>query len=237
MENWPSVPLIRIIRGKYREYSVENVVAVKTSRGGCYMEAGGGRDFSPNRDSDSIFEWEEMNALPSKSLGRLRQAFRGADVAPDLEAAILEVTTFANLTWKEALEKAVTPCKTIYAASGIQEEFAPDVRISITLDSINRVNMRGGDLGAPLALVARIASSWADLEDANGSALDESLAKAESIGSNPVPGLSDLIQSFSDIAEDVKNNSEYLRDDLINLGAIALVWAAKMIQDKAAWSA
>jgi hypothetical protein len=32
MENWPSVPLIRIISGKYRGLPVENVVAVKTSR-------------------------------------------------------------------------------------------------------------------------------------------------------------------------------------------------------------
>lgn len=234
MENWPTVPLIRIIRGKYRQLPVENVVAVKTSKGGCYMEAGGGRDFSPNRDSDYIFEWEEMNAVPNKSLESLRQAFRGADVAPDLGEAILEVTAFANLTWKEALEKAVTPCKTIYAASGITEELAPDDRISTTLDSINRVSMWGGDLGAPLALVARIASSWADLEGAGGGALDEIIAQAEYVDSTSVPGLSDLIQSFSTITEDVKNNSEYLRDDLIHLGSLAVVWAAKMIQDKAA---
>jgi hypothetical protein len=143
----------------------------------------------------------------------------------------LEVTAFANLTWKEALEKAATPCKTIYKASGIKEEFATDVRISITLDAINRVNMRGGDLGASLALVALIASSWADLEDADGCALDESLTKAEYMGSNPVPGFSDLIQAFSAIAEDVENNSDYLRDDLIHLSALALIWAAKIIQD------
>jgi len=77
MENWPTVPLIRIIRGKYREFSVENVVAVKTSKGGCYMEVGGGRDFSPNRDSDAIDDWEPVTPVPTRLLKDLEKAWSG----------------------------------------------------------------------------------------------------------------------------------------------------------------
>lgn len=66
MNNWPTAPLIRVIRGRSEDSEVKDVIARKACSGGLYIEVGGGeRDFSRGCFRDSIDEWEEIDPDPS----------------------------------------------------------------------------------------------------------------------------------------------------------------------------
>lgn len=100
MLTWPDKPFIRIIRGREYEEPIDGSLAVREDPGGEYLLVSGPRakktvDPVCTR-TDSIDDWEEVTAVPSASLKRLRDEFRGASISERRLAALLEVTSSLN---------------------------------------------------------------------------------------------------------------------------------------------
>lgn len=233
MTNWPDKPLIRIIRGRSKDAEVKNVLARQAYSGGLYIEVGGGgSDFSRGCFRDSIDEWEEVTVVPTAALKRLRDE-RGRETSlHNLRAAIDDVLESLPADEPSALDRAVTDAKNI-GARGILEDFTLNDRISLLLAAV-RDTHTGEDLRYRLAWVARLAYTWADLEDPSRDALEEISEHAARILTEgrvnqiDVANLTCWVGGIAAAASDEKSP----RPSLIVLGARALAWAAEIIEEE-----
>ena len=110
MTNWPTAPLIRIIRGTEYEEPIDGSLAVREDPGGEYLLVSGPRAKNTVDPvcarTDSIDEWEEVTAVPTAALKRLQDAFRGIDVIESLEPPLLEVLYCLPADKPSALDRA-----------------------------------------------------------------------------------------------------------------------------------
>ena len=93
MSNWPTVPLIRIIKGYDSGRLKEDVIAFRYGGGSNYR----GPDCCIIKDNirDRIDEWEEVTVVPTAALRDLLEAWRGAGGD--------------NLNWLRNVEDAMDP--------------------------------------------------------------------------------------------------------------------------------
>lgn len=228
--NWPTAPLIRVIRGRDLGELKENMIAVRIDDSGNYI--GARCVFAREVDRDSIDEWEEVTAAPTAALKRLQDAFRGIDMVSSLVAAVQDVTSHLPADKPSALDRAVTNAKNI-GARGILEDFTLNDRISLLLAAVRNTHT-GEDLRYRLAWVARLAYTWADLEDPSQDALEEISEHAARIlaeGRVNQIDVANLTCWVGDIAA-AASGEKSPRPSLIVLGARALAWAAQTIEEE-----
>lgn len=93
MTNWPTAPLIKVVRGREYDEPVHDGLAARTGDDEYLLATGprAGHSILRKASSDDIDEWEEMTAVPTAALKRLQDAFRGIDVIESLEPPLLEV--------------------------------------------------------------------------------------------------------------------------------------------------
>lgn len=225
--NWPTAPLIRIVRGyDVRTGELEGEYAVRDSDGDYY---------TPNigtliKDSnDRIDEWEEVTAIPTAALKRLQDAFRGVDMVSSLVAAVQDVTSHLPADKPSALDQAVTDTKNI-GARGILEDFTLNDRISLLLAAV-RDTHTGEDLRYRLAWVVRLAYTWADLEDPSRDALEGIRNRAATEVGRCGGDLATLARQAGDVAGSTSEGRSP-RSALIALGSRALAWAAEIIEEE-----
>lgn len=232
--NWPTAPLIRVVRGREYDEPVRDVLATR-SRDDEYLLATGpraGNSILRKASSDDIDEWEEVAAVPTAALKRLQDAFRGVDMTSALVAALQEVTSHLPADKPGALDQAVTDTKNI-GARGILDDFSLNDRISLLLAAV-RDTHTGEDLRYRLAWVARLAYTWADLEDPSQGALEqisEHAARILTEGRVNQIDVANLTCWVGDIAA-AASGEKSPRPSLIVLGARALAWAAQTIEEE-----
>lgn len=111
MTTWPDKPLIRIIRGREYEEPIDGSLAVREDPWGGYLLVSGPRAKNTVNPActrtDSIDDWEEVTVVPSASLKRLRDEFRGAPISERRLAALLEVTSSLKRPAPSPLDQAV----------------------------------------------------------------------------------------------------------------------------------
>lgn len=94
MITWPGKPIIRIIRGREYGKPIDGSLAVLEDSGGGYLLVSGTRAKNTVNPActwtDSIDDWEEVTAVPSASLKRLRDEFKGASISERRLAALLD---------------------------------------------------------------------------------------------------------------------------------------------------
>lgn len=229
MTNWPDKTLIRIIRGEINGKPIANKIATRTE-GGNFAIAN--LLCVNNHDGDSISEWEEVTAVPTAALKRLRDAFRGIDVIKSLEPALLEVLSYLPATTAGAISRAVTDAQNI-GARGILEDFSTDDRIHLLLDAIGDVHA-GDDRRYRLAWVVRLAYTWADLTAPDQDALEDIRScAADLLGAGDLegPSIVPMARVMGMIAGRI-GHGVVLREVLIELGTYALAWAAQIIEEE-----
>lgn len=113
MTNWPDKSLIRIIMGRERGLEVRDAIAVATDidrlEGDYYMLSGprAGRTIIRACTADFIDEWEEVTAVPTAALKRLRDE-RGRETSlHNLRTAIDDVLESLPADKPSALDRAV----------------------------------------------------------------------------------------------------------------------------------
>ena len=235
MSTWPDKPLIRIIDGhQARSWEVAGVLAFRSLDGDYYIP-GRGR-LSPG-GGDRIDEWEEVTAVPTAALRDLLEAWQGTGGENlkwlrNVEDAMDPVLSCLPADKPSALDQAVTDAKNI-GARGILEDFPLNDRISLLLAAV-RDTHTGEDLRYRLAWVARLAYTWADLEDPSQDALEEISEHAARIlteGRVNQIDVANLTCWVGDIAA-AASGEKSPRPSLIVLGARALAWAAQIIEEE-----
>lgn len=227
--NWPTAPLIRIIRGTTSGKPITNEIARKT-KGGNFSVVN--RLCLKDCDGDSIDEWEEVTAVPTAALKRLQDAFRGVDMVSSLVAAAQDVTSHLPADKPTALDQAVTDAKSI-GARGVMDAFTTDDRVALLLDALDDVHT-GTDTRYRLAWVVRIAYTWADLVGPDRDALADIRSCAADLlgaGSLEDPSIIHMARSVGLVAEQIAHEA-LLREALIDLGTYALAWAAQTIEEE-----
>ena len=230
MTNWPDKPLIRIIKGYDSGRLREDVIAFRYGGGSNYR----GPDCCIIKDNlrDRIDEWEEITAVPTAALKRLRDAFMGADMPSARVSALQEVLTHLPATKPSALDQAVTDTKNI-GARGVVEDFTTDDRVALLLNALDNVHT-GTDTQYRLAWVVRIAYTWADLVDPDRDALADIRSCAADLlgaGSLEDPSIIHMARSAGLVAGRIAHEA-LLREALIDLGTYALAWAAQTIEEE-----
>ena len=225
MSNWPTVPLIRIIKGYDSGRLKEGVIAFRYGGGSNYR----GPDCCIIKDNirDRIDEWEEVTAVPTAALKRLRDAFRGIDVIKSLEPPLLEVLACLPADKPTALDRAVTRVKD---AGGpmISGGDSSENRLSLLFDALASIAV-ATNKAAPLAMVARICVDWANLENPRRDSLEAARERTKVLSD---PGnfivLSTLV---GDVTTALCDNFSP-RHDLIDVATYALEWAAQTIEEE-----
>lgn len=168
MITWPDKPLIRIIRGRKCEKPIDGSLAVREDPGGEYLLVSGPRanntvDPVCTR-TDSIDDWEEVTVVPSASLKRLRDEFRGAPISERRLAALLEVTSSLKQSAPSPLDPAVARVSNLLDDPRTLLDTSPDEYLSHLLRSLatlQEAEHKPGPLEEEaLATIARICARW-----------------------------------------------------------------------------
>ena len=230
--NWPTVPLIRIIRGEINGKPITNKIATRTEKGNFSVA---NSLCVNNYDGDSISEWEEVTAVPTSALRDLLEAWRGTGGENlkwlrNVEDAMDPVLSCLPADEPGTLDRAVTRVKDAWDAPMVNATSLPADRLSLLLDALATVQSAAHKT-APLAMVARICADWANLENPHSDALAEIKSRAEG---NPVRADFIVLSSFiSDISKSLADGmSDGPRGDLIEMGWYALAWAAQTIEEE-----
>jgi hypothetical protein len=232
MTNWPTTPLIKVVRGREYDEPVRDALAARTGDDEYLLATGprAGHSILRKAPSDDIGEWEEVTAVPTAALKRLRDE-RGRETSlHNLRAAIDDVLECLPAGEPSALDRAVTRVKDIKGAPMVDADSTQEERLSILLDALASVQSATRKT-APLTMVTRICADWANLENPHSDALAEIRSRAEG---NPVRADLIVLSSFiGDIATSLDDGmSDGPRGDLIEMGWYALAWAAQTIEEE-----
>lgn len=223
--NWPVGPIIRVRRATaFGGRHIRDAYAIRDA-GGDYLVDGA----TLLRDAgDSIDAWEEVTAVPTAALKRLQDAFRGIDVIESLEPPLLEVLSCLTADKPSPLDRAVTRVKDIEGGRMIDADSTQEERLSLLLDSLASVQSATRKT-APLTMVARICTDWANHENPRRDSLEDARGRIEVLSdSGNFIVLSALV---GDVTTALCDNFSP-RHDLIDAGAYALAWAAQIIAEE-----
>lgn len=234
--NWPTAPLIKVVRGKEYDEPVRDALAAR-SKDDEYLLATGpraGNSILRKAPSDDIDDWEEVTAVPTAALEEFKEAWEGfgmydADGSQRVTDAITSILACLPANKPSALDQAVTDTKNI-GARGILEDFPLNDRIALLLSAVNEVHT-GEDRRYRLAWVVRLAYTWADLEAPDKDAL-------QIIRNHAATGVGGRSESLAILARQVGGVAAAVSDGrspravLLALGARALAWAAEIIEEE-----
>ena len=227
MTNWPTAPLIRIIKGYDSGKLRENVIAFKCKDGNSYR--GDNCHIVRGYPRDSIAEWEEVTAVPTAALKHLRDVFLGVELPLTQFAAIQQVVSHLPADKPSALDRAVTRVKDT-GGPMISGGDSNENRLSLLLDALASITI-ATNKAAPLVTVARICVDWANTEEPHCDALREieGRAKSDPTRFNFV-GLASYVGDVAASLDDGTNGGP--RNDLLEMGHHALAWAAHIIEEE-----
>lgn len=230
MSNWPTVPLIRTIKGYDSGRLKEDIIAFRYGGGSNYR----GPDCCIIKDNirDRIDEWEEVTAVPTAALRDLLEAWRGAggdnlNWLRNVEDAMDPILSCLPADKPSALDRAVTLVKD---AGGpmISRGDSNENRLSLLFDALASIAV-ATNKAAPLVTVARICVDWADLENPRRDSLEATRGRTKALSnSGDFIVLSALV---GDVTTTMHENFSP-RHDLIDAGAYALAWAAQIIEEE-----
>lgn len=230
MSNWPTVPLIRIIKGYDSGRLKEGVIAFRHGGGSNYR----GPDCCIIKDNirDRIDEWEEVTAVPTAALRDLLEAWRGAggdnlNWLRNIEDAMDPILSCLPADKPSALDRAVTLVKD---AGGpmISRGDSSENRLSLLFDALASIAV-ATNKAAPLAVVARICVDWANLENPRRDSLEDARERTKVLSD---PGSFIVLSTLvGDVTTALCDNFSP-RHDLIDVATYALEWAAQTIEEE-----
>ena len=231
MTNWPTAPLIRIIKGSIHGSPIDGKFAVRAPHGGYGIDT----HFLPQGYFGvRIDKWEDMTPIPTAALKRLQDVFRGIDVIESLEPPLLEVLSYLPANKPSALDQAVAQVKDLAGDPLVDAETLPADRLSLLMDALASVQSTTRK-AAPLAMVARICVDWVQADKEEAVAVEQMRSRARSmpevIGSDPAKFLV-LAGIVGETASMLGDGHPSVSGELIDVAAYALAWAAQIIEEE-----
>lgn len=195
MSDWPTGPVIRIIKARtFSGTYVKDTYALKDCGGGYLTDGAVLLKPDPGcSDSDRIEAWEDVTPVPTVSLTHLRDAFlgvAGGSDGPDGRglAAIREVTSHLPKDEPSPLDRAVSQVGTLLRTPLLAPDAPSEKYLALLLSSLSALPSTSRDLQPPvLATIVQICVEWVskvspadwNLSDPDV-ALDDVLSRVES---------------------------------------------------------
>nr|DAP02524.1 MAG TPA: hypothetical protein [Caudoviricetes sp.] len=236
MTNWPTAPLIRIIRGTEYEEPIDGSLAVREDPGGEYLLVSGPRAKNTVDPvcarTDSIDEWEEVTAVPTAALKRLQDAFRGIDVIESLEPPLLEVLYCLPADKPSALDRAAALARELKGPR-VTPDDTTSRRLAILLEVISFTHASTSKVDE-LTEIARTCADWLYIMNPNRVGLDDIETSAREIDRIPddeEKRYMSLTYRFAQAATLI-GEGDHGGQEIMELGAYALAWAAQIIEEE-----
>ena len=230
--NWPTAPLIRVLDGEVNEVGVADDLAYRAGDSAYVLITGEhtNETIACGFYGDLIVDWEEVVAVPTAALKRLRDERGRKTSLHNLCAAIDDVLECLPADKSSALDRAVTRVKDVTGTPMVDAETLPADRLSLLLDALASVQSAARK-SIPLAMVARICVDWADVEEPHCDALREIAGRAESDPNRiDFVGLASFVGDVATSLDDGTNGGP--RNDLLEMGHYALARAAQIIEEE-----
>nr|DAN89292.1 MAG TPA: hypothetical protein [Caudoviricetes sp.] len=231
-KNWPTAPVITVIKGNDLGEEVKNVAAIRRANG---LYVGKDFTFSPNSSRDRIDQWDESAIIPMGKLNALREAWYGSGGE---NASWLRTVEDTMRDVLEAIPERVTPVT--QAARKALQHPTPGVRVEDNLRAkvialfraVDAVNTYGNRVYA-LTKMVRLVSDWENMSDPEDDALVDIQDRAWDIYSPGHSGRRDVVMLARLVGQVVEAaaSDENLRPTLLSLGSYALAWAAELIAE------
>lgn len=236
MTNWPTAPLIRIIRGKVDGDEIADELAAHRGNGEYVLFSAKHWHWTvaANCYDDSIDAWEEVTAVPTAHLKALKEAWWGpggenTKWLRNVEDAMTPILDCLPADKPSALDRAVTRVKDT-GGPMISGGDSNENRLSLLLDALASITI-ATNKAAPLTMVARICVDWANTEEPHCDALREITGRAKSDPTRiDVVGLASYVGDVAASLDDGTNGGP--RNDLLEMGHHALAWAAHIIEEE-----
>lgn len=232
MTNWPTAPLILVVRGREYDVPVRDVLAARAGDDEYLLVTGprAGNSILRKAPSDDIGEWEEATAVPTAALKHLQDVFRGVDMTSTLVAALQAVTSHLPADKPSALDRAVTRVKETKTVAPRLSDFDPEGRLALLLGDLATLQAATHQV-PPLISIVRVCTEWVDLIAPGADALSEVKARAES---DPDWGGFTIMATLAgDIAAGIDDGmSGGPMKDLLTIALYALAWAAQIIEEE-----
>lgn len=238
MTDWPTAPLIKVVRGRDLGELKENMIAARIDDTGNYI--GARCVFAREVDRDSIDEWEEVTAVPTAALEELRKAWHGdGEYTPKglktLGDAMDPVLSCLPDDKPSALDRAVTRVKD---ADGrfLHRSHTPPERLAILLDEISSVlDIRTRK--DSLHFVTRLCIEWANDVQPTVDALKRAKQMAESEEQAWHPESDEeryrgMAICAGQVSTDMGGTDTDLREALCLTAGRALAWSAQIIEEE-----
>ena len=235
MTNWPTAPMIRVVRGREYDEPVRDALAARTGDDEYLLATGprAGHSILRKAPSDDIDEWEEVTAVPTAALEEFKAAWKGfgmydPDNSQRVTDAITTILSYLPANKPSALDRAVTRVKDIEGVRMIDAETTQEERLSLLLDALASVQSAARKT-APLTMVARICADWANLENPRRDSLEAARERTKVLSD---PGSFIVLSALvGDVTTALCDNFSP-RHDLIDVAAYALAWAAQTIEEE-----
>lgn len=229
MTNWPTAPLIRIIKGKSEGKAISAQIAVRTE-GGNYTI--GNRICLKDYSHDRINEWEEVTAVPTAALKRLQDALRGVDMVSSLVAAVQDVTSHLPADKPNALDRAAALARKLKGPR-VTPDDTTSRRLAILLEAISFTHASPSKVDE-LTEIARTCADWLYIMNPNHVGLDDIKTSAKEIDRIPDDEENrymSLTYRFAQAATLI-GEGDHGGQEIMELGAYALAWAAQIIEEE-----
>lgn len=241
MTNWPTAPMIRVVRGREYDEPVRDALATRTGDDEYLLATGprAGNSILRKAPSDDIDDWEEVTAVPTAALEEFKEAWKGfgmydPDDSQRVTDAITTILSYLPADKPSALDRAVTRVKDIAGAPMVDAETLPAERLSLLMDALASVQSAARKT-APLTMVARICADWVQADKEEVVAVEQMRSRARSmpevIGSDPARFLV-LAGIVGETASMLGDGHPSVSGELINAGTYALAWAAQTIEEE-----
>lgn len=222
MSDWPTSPIIRVIKGAEDGDEISDTLAIRKSNGDYLLIDGPRtcRRIVHDVDCDSIDEWEEITFIPTGALKRLRDAYRGIDVIESLESPLLEVLSYLTANKLSPFTRAVKAA----------EEYDSGETLGVKC-YINRLLRVAGEDDAYPSLSALLAVVGSTIEHLRHMGFIDPWGKVATEAAD-VTLTSDSYSSFTLFTKHIGRFLTSKESDIaVLVGAVALAWAARIIEN------
>ena len=229
MTNWPTAPLIRIIKGSIHGSPIDGKFAVRAPSGGYGIDT----HFLPQGYFGvRIDKWEDMTPVPTAALKRLQDTFRGIDVIESLEPPLLEVLSYLPGDKPSPLDRAAALARELKGPR-VTPDDTTSRRLAILLEAISFTHASPCK-EVELTEIARTCADWLYIMNPNRVGLDDIETSAREIDRIPddeEKRYMSLTYRFAQAATLI-GEGDHGGQEIMELGAYALAWAAQIIEEE-----
>jgi hypothetical protein len=227
--NWPVAPLIRIKRGLKIQEEIRDELAIRNTNGSYMTQK---YTLYSTGAYNVIDEWEDVTPVPTAALKHLRDVFLGVELPLTQFAAIQQVVSHLPADKPSPLDRAADLARKLKGPR-VTPDDTTSRRLAILLEAISFTHASPCK-EAELTEIARTCADWLYIMNPNRVGLDDIETSAREIDRIPDDEENrymSLTYRFAQAATLI-GEGDHGGQEIMELGAYALAWAAQIIEEE-----